>query len=160
MSPAEYQAKRDWLRSNPYGAQAQMVKRELRAWDRELESQGEIVEAWLESARTRLSLSPWYVAIFHSRPGQPLASTVRHKDRYCQHIANIGNEDVREATESDVNRTEFAPRGAICTPASRCATSKTNAICRGFESGRQDLNLRPPGPQPERSGSLRCDSVL
>jgi hypothetical protein len=25
-------------------------------------------------------------------------------------------------------------------------------ICRRFESGRQDLNLRPPGPQPERFG--------
>jgi hypothetical protein len=40
MSPAEYQAKLDWLRSNPHGPQAQMVRRELRAWDRELESPG------------------------------------------------------------------------------------------------------------------------
>jgi hypothetical protein len=102
MSPAEYQAKRDWLRSNPHGPQAQMVKRELRAWDRELESQGVSVEAWLESTLTRLSLSPWYVAIFHDRPGQPLASKVRHRDRYCQHISSIGSEDVREATEAEV----------------------------------------------------------
>ena len=40
MSAAEYQAKGDWLRFNPHGPQAQMVRRELRAWDRELESQG------------------------------------------------------------------------------------------------------------------------
>jgi hypothetical protein len=53
MSPAEYQAKRDWLRSNPHGVQAQMVRRELRAWDRKLESEGVTVEAWLESSRTR-----------------------------------------------------------------------------------------------------------
>ena len=104
MSPAEYQAKRDWLRSNPHGAQAQMVKRELRAWGRELESQGVTVEAWLESSRTRLSLSPSYVAFFHDRPGQPLASKVRHRDRYCQHISGIGAEDVREATEEEVKR--------------------------------------------------------
>jgi hypothetical protein len=26
--------------------------------------------------------------------------------------------------------------------------------------GRQDLNLRPPGPQPERSRRTRCSSVL
>jgi hypothetical protein len=25
-------------------------------------------------------------------------------------------------------------------------------MSRSFESGRQDLNLRPPGPQPERPG--------
>ena len=111
MSPAEYQAKRDWLRSNPYGPQAQMVKRELRAWERELESQGVTVEAWLESRQTRLSLSPWYVAFFHDRPGQPLAGTVRHKDRSCQHLANIGNEDVREATEAELQR---LPRCGTC----------------------------------------------
>ena len=104
MSPAEYQAKREWLRSNPHGAQAQMVRRELRAWDRELESQGETVEAWLESSRARLSQSPWYVAFFHDRPGQPLASKSRHRDRYCQHISNIGNEDVREAIEAELER--------------------------------------------------------
>ena len=29
----------------------------------------------------------------------------------------------------------------------------------GPESGRQDLNLRPPGPQPERSRRVRCSSA-
>jgi hypothetical protein len=111
MIPAEYEAKRDWLRSNPHGPQAHMVRRELRAWERELESQGVTVGTWLESKRTRLSFSPWYVAIFHDRPGQPLASRTRHKDRYCQHIAHIGNEDVREATEAELER---LPACATC----------------------------------------------
>src|SRR5918994_4851431 len=30
----------------------------------------------------------------------------------------------------------------------------------GPESERQDLNLRPPGPQPERSRRTTCDSAL
>lgn len=34
MSPADYQGKRDWLRSHPHGPQAQMIRRELRAWER------------------------------------------------------------------------------------------------------------------------------
>jgi len=76
----------------------------MRAWDRELKSQGKTVEAWLESTQTRLSLSPWYVAIFHLRPGHPLGSQCRRKDRYCQHIYNIGNEDVREATAAELQR--------------------------------------------------------
>ena len=29
-----------------------------------------------------------------------------------------------------------------------------------LSSGRQDLNLRPPGPQPDQSGSVRLDSAL
>ena len=109
MSPDEYRAKRDWLRLNPHGPRAQVVRRELRAWDRELESQGETVEAWLEPTRTRLTLSPWYVAFFHDRPGQPLASRSRHNDRYCQHLVNIGDEDVRETTAAELER--LAPCG-------------------------------------------------
>jgi hypothetical protein len=33
------------------------------------------------------------------------------------------------------------------------AKRKNIVICRHFVSGRQDLNLRPPGPQPERAGA-------
>jgi hypothetical protein len=33
-------------------------------------------------------------------------------------------------------------------------------MSRDFQSGRQDLNLRPPGPQPERSRRTQWDSVL
>ena len=106
MKPADYIAKRDWLRSHPQGMQAQIVKRELRAYESELEEQGISLEAWLETDEVRLGLSPWYLAYFHDRPGQPLASKVRHRDRECQHIRDIGDEDVREATESEIKRLE------------------------------------------------------
>ncbi len=81
-----------------------MISRELRAWEGELEAQGTPIEAWLESHQTKLGLSPWYVAFFHDRPGQPLASKVRHRDRECQHLGQIGDEDVREATEEEMKR--------------------------------------------------------
>jgi len=39
--------------------------------------------------------------------------------------------------------------------------SQNTAFSRAFlRSGRQDLNLRPPGPQPERSRRTGCDSAL
>jgi hypothetical protein len=43
---------------------------------------------------------------------------------------------------------KIGPRGSNWTPDRHYAFSEHNAICRRFESGRQDLNLRPPGPQP------------
>jgi hypothetical protein len=49
---------------------------------------------------------------------------------------------------------EIAPRGVFAPRQRRCTDSGYNAICRRFESGRQDLNLRPPGPQPEGSGCV------
>jgi hypothetical protein len=109
MDPAEYRAKREWLRSNPYGTQAGMIKQQLRGWERELEAQGTPVEAWLESHQTRMGLSPWYVAFFHDRPGQPLASKVRHRDRDCQHLSQVSDVDLREATEEEIKR--LAPCG-------------------------------------------------
>ena len=40
----------------------------------------------------------------------------------------------------------------VCSPPA-CVPVKKNCDLSGeFRSGRQDLNLRPPGPQPERSG--------
>ena len=102
MSPEEYRGKRDWLRSNPHGLRARMVERELRAWDRELERQGLTVEAWSKVTPS----SPWYVAFFHDRPGQPLASACRHADRDCQHLRNIGNEDIRQTTDAEFERLE------------------------------------------------------
>ena len=72
-----------------------MIKQQLRAWERELEAQGTPVEAWLESHQARLGLSPWYAAFFHDRPGQPLASTVRHRDRWCQHLSQVSDQDLR-----------------------------------------------------------------
>jgi hypothetical protein len=58
MSTAEYQGKRDWVRSNSSGMRAQSVMRELRAWERELVEQGTTVEAWLATDRARLGLTP------------------------------------------------------------------------------------------------------
>ena len=102
MSPTEYQAKRDWLRSNPTGMLAKSVMRELRAWERELAEQGTTVEAWMATDRVRLGLTPWFVVYFHDRPGQPLGSRVRHHDRYCTGILDHPDEDVRQATEIEI----------------------------------------------------------
>jgi hypothetical protein len=99
----EYQAKHEWLRLNPRGMRAQAVRRELRAHERELRARGADVEQWRETLRTR-RLSPSYVAIFHDRPGQPLASRVRHTDRHCQHLARLDDADIREADDAEVER--------------------------------------------------------
>ena len=115
MSPEEYVAKRDWLRSQPYGAEAQMIRRELRAQERELEAEGTTLEAWLhahrmaaprsESGRARLGLSPHrYVAFWPDRAGQPLASVVCHTDRQFQCLRDMGDEYVREATDAEMER--------------------------------------------------------
>lgn len=72
MSPEEYRAKRDWLRLHSHGLRAETVKRELRAWDRELESQGVTVEAWSKPTAS----TPWHVAFFHDRPRQPAGQRV------------------------------------------------------------------------------------
>ena len=102
MSPEEYRAKRDWLRLHPHGLRAETVKRELRACDRELESQGVTVEAWSKPTAS----TPWHVAFFHDRPGNLLASGCRHADRDCQHLSHLGNEDIRETTEAEFERLE------------------------------------------------------
>jgi hypothetical protein len=52
----------------------------------------------------------------------------------------------------------FVPRGPSATPShERRKPRITRAL---VVSGRQDLNLRPPGPQPERSSSVRRRTVL
>src|SRR3954451_23224881 len=43
---------------------------------------------------------------------------------------------------------EFGPRGRNWTPRTHCTTYRNNVISRHFDRGRQDLSLRPPGPQP------------
>lgn len=35
-----------------------------------------------------------------------MGSKVRHRDRDCQHIRDVGNEAVREATEAEMKRLE------------------------------------------------------
>jgi hypothetical protein len=101
MTQAEYQGKVDWLRSHPHGMVAQAVRRELRAFEAELKSQGKTVGGWLPSSTI---LSPWYVSFHHDRPKQPLISKCRHRDRDCQHIRDIGDEWVREANEAELER--------------------------------------------------------
>jgi hypothetical protein len=47
------------------------------------------------------------------------------------------------------------------TPCPAAIRRQNTAFSRAFlRSGRQELNLRPPGPQPERSRRIGCDSVL
>ncbi len=104
MNLEEYLAKRDWLRLNPAGMRARSVMRELRAWERELVEQGTTAETWLATDRARLSRTLWFVAYFHDRPNQPLASRVRHHDRYCTAIVDIPDGDVREATEDEIQK--------------------------------------------------------
>lgn len=53
MTPADYKAKLEWLRSNPSGMRSQTIKRELRAWERELESEGVVIGDWLDSNAAR-----------------------------------------------------------------------------------------------------------
>jgi hypothetical protein len=101
MTQAEYQGKVDWLRSHPHGVRAELVRKELRAWVGEVESRGLTVDAWLPSQTV---LSPWYVSFYYDRPKQPLISKCRHRDRDCQHIRDIGDEWVREATEAELER--------------------------------------------------------
>jgi len=72
----------------------------LKAYEREQQAQGVNVEA-LGAPKT---LTRGYVAFFHDRLGQPLAGKVIHADRYCQHIADLPNADVREATEDERER--------------------------------------------------------
>jgi hypothetical protein len=54
---------------------------------------------------------------------------------------------------------EIGPGLSNWTPDCRYTALANNAICREVESGRQDLNLRPPGPQPEGSGCVEGHSA-
>jgi hypothetical protein len=92
MDPAEYAAKVAWLRNQPrpLGFRAREVERALRKLGPIGESPG--------------SGGVWYVAIFHARPGAPLAGTVVHADRDCQHLARLDDHDVRPATDAEIVR--------------------------------------------------------
>jgi hypothetical protein len=100
MTADEYRAKREWLRLNPHGARAHIVRGELRAYERAQKAQGTDVAALRESK----TLTHGYVAYWPNRPAQPLASKVVHADRYCQHIADMDDEYVREATADERER--------------------------------------------------------
>jgi hypothetical protein len=94
MNKEEYKAKAEWLRLNPHGMRAQSVRRELRAYERELEAQGVDIESLSE----RRTLMRGYVV----RGGQ-----VIHADRDCLHLSDTADEDVREATAEE--RAELPP---------------------------------------------------
>ena len=136
MSPTEYQAKRDWLRSNPTGMLAKSVMRELRAWERELAEQGTTVEAWMATDRVRLGLTPWFVVYFHDRPGQPLGSRVRHRDRSC---TGIGRSRMKMCARRPKPRSKTCrrARGAdeprLGLPASRFASRQGNCPARSLQ---------------------------
>jgi hypothetical protein len=49
---------------------------------------------------------------------------------------------------------EIGPRRSNWTPSAHYPVNQNNATSRDFQPGRQDLNLRPPGPQPEGSGCV------
>src|SRR3954452_735661 len=83
MDPTEYQAKREWPRINPHGMRAQAVRREVRAYERELQARGETVDDPMQTPRT---LSRGYVAYWPDRPDQPLGSNVVHADPHCWQI--------------------------------------------------------------------------
>src|SRR4051794_3414406 len=72
MDATEYQAKREWVRLNPHGMRAQAVRRELRAYERELQARSETVDEPMQTPRT---LSRGYVAYWPDRPGRRWAAT-------------------------------------------------------------------------------------
>ena len=63
----------------------------------------------------------------------------------CNHTTGIGAAKPSTGSRSIA---EIGPRGPNWTANPLYTALAHNAICREFESGRQDLNLRPPGPQP------------
>ena len=54
---------------------------------------------------------------------------------------------------------EIGPRGPIGPRGAIAPLTRTMQLAGRYESGRQDLNLRPPGPQPERSSASEPDSA-
>jgi hypothetical protein len=58
----------------------------------------------IEARRETRTLAHGYVAYWPDRADQPLASKVVHADRYCQHIADISDEYVREASGDERER--------------------------------------------------------
>ena len=64
--------------------------------------------------RPRGAKAPRWVAFFHDRPGQPLASIVVHVDRWCPSIRDMPTADIREATEEECARLPVCERVGGC----------------------------------------------
>ena len=95
MDRAEYEAQRDWLRLNPHGMRAQVVRKQLRAYERE---HGEA----LTKSPPRTG-SRGYVVVFGDRPGQPRGGSVVHRDYACPRNWH-DDADIREATPAELDR--------------------------------------------------------
>jgi hypothetical protein len=111
MSPIEYVAKSNWLRNQTVVTQeVRNVRSQLRATTREVEFElGLTIEQWVKQAAPEggrgFPTHRGFVAFFHDRPGQPLGAgknTRIHADRDCFAIAQIPDEDIREASENEV----------------------------------------------------------
>ena len=89
-------------------------------------------------------------------PSSPTGSSRPTYDRPAQNRVVAGCEPRPRARWPLRRGQNVAP---IWTPSQRTRVALI-ALCRHFRSGRQDLNLRPPGPQPERSRRIRWDSAL
>ncbi len=95
-----------------------------------------------------------------------------HHDDERQHDHRENGEDERDGAECGHDRTERYATSRAAPPARRGGGDGGSAVwhelaqtrCRGEdpaasgfrESGRQDLNLRPPGPQPAGPGCTEC----
>ena len=104
MTPEEYRALRDWLRTtdNPRGFQAQEARRKLKAYERERGVPS-------EPERQPRTLSRGWVAYWPDSPGQPREGKVIHADQFCSHAP--ASAYMREATADELR--DLPPCG-IC----------------------------------------------
>lgn len=95
MNRIEYEAQSDWLRNNPHGARAALVRRDLRRYER---------EHGKPSTSERRTLIRGFVAFWPDRPDQPVTSVVIHQDHLCSQIAHLDDREIREATTDERER--------------------------------------------------------
>jgi hypothetical protein len=79
-----------------------------------------------------------------------LSSVVSGQLRTCDHPVPTSQAPYRRGATP-----EIVPQGPIRAVSPRSQTP----FAGPFKSGRQDLNLRPPGPQPERLGAAQIDAT-
>jgi diguanylate cyclase (GGDEF)-like protein len=110
----------------------------------------------LRRGRRRLGDDPLIGGVDRSAPG-----------RACAFVRGPFTPDAQHGLSPTKPRgEEFARRGATISTCDRPAPTEPTGLrrqkprrSRGFRrSGRQDLNLRPPGPQPEHPVSVGCET--
>jgi len=111
MSPVEYIAKANWLRTQTtVTEQVRTVRAELKATEREIRFELDMtLEEWLATASDLINPDGLpthlgFVAFWYNRPGQPLASRCVHADRHCQYLDGMGDEYIREATPAELQK--------------------------------------------------------